>query len=163
MLQNSKILIIDDDEDVLSACRLLLKKRFGKVVTTNTPNVIPKLMSETEFDVLLLDMNFDPGENSGRDGLKWLNKILKEDPLAIVILITAYSSVDAAVEAMKRGAADFIEKPWNNEKLISTLNAAVRLRRAQTESKRLKQQLTARKPARATSKCRRSPIARLPT
>jgi DNA-binding NtrC family response regulator len=140
MNEHSKILIVDDDEDILSACRLLLKKRFGGVVTASKPEVIPQLMSETEFDVILLDMNFDPGESSGRDGLHWLEQILKQDPLAVVILITAFSSVDAAVEAMKRGAADFIEKPWNNERLITTLSSAVRLRKAQTESKRLKHQ-----------------------
>ena len=140
MVESSKILIVEDDEDILNACRLLLKKRFGQVVTSNTPEMIPQLMEQTDFDAILLDMNFEPGDHSGRDGLKWLSKILKEDEQAIVILITAYSSVDAAVEAMKRGAADFIEKPWNNEKLISTLTAAVRLRRAQTESRKLKQQ-----------------------
>lgn len=140
MVERSKILIVDDDEDILSACRLLLKKRFGKVVTANTPDVIPRLMAESQFDVILLDMNFDPGDSSGREGLKWLSKILQQDPLAVVILITAFSSVDAAVDAMKRGAADFIEKPWNNERLITTLVAAVRLRRVQTESRRLKQQ-----------------------
>jgi DNA-binding NtrC family response regulator len=140
MPADARILIVDDDEDILSACRLLLKKRFGSVVTSNTPEVIPQLMTESEFDVILLDMNFDPGESSGRDGLHWLGRILQQDPLAVVVLITAFSSVNAAVEAMKTGAADFIEKPWNNERLTSTIAAGVRLRRAQTETKRLKQQ-----------------------
>jgi DNA-binding NtrC family response regulator len=139
MAESAKILVVEDDEDILSACRLLLKKRFGQVTTTNTPESIPQLMAETEFDAILLDMNFAPGDYSGRDGIKWLSRILNIDPMAIVILITAYSSVDAAVEAMKRGAADFVEKPWSNEKLISTLNAAVRLRQAQAETRRLKQ------------------------
>ena len=141
MADRAKILIVDDDEDILGICRLVLKKRFGQVITSNTPEMIPQLMAETEFDAILLDMNFEPGDHSGRDGLKWLSKILKQDERAVVILITAFSSVDAAVEAMKRGAADFIEKPWNNEKLISTLTVAVRLRRAQTESKGLRQHI----------------------
>ena len=141
MADRAKILIVDDDEDILGICRMVLKKRFGQVITSNTPEMIPQLMAETEFDAILLDMNFEPGDHSGRDGLKWLSKILKQDERAVVILITAFSSVDAAVEAMKRGAADFIEKPWNNEKLISTIAVAVRLRRAQTESKGLRQHI----------------------
>ena len=141
MTDRAKILIVDDDEDILGICRLVLKKRFGQVITSNTPEMIPQLMAETEFDAILLDMNFEPGDHSGRDGLKWLSKILDQDERAVVILITAFSTVDAAVEAMKRGAADFIEKPWNNEKLISTISVAVRLRRAQTESKGLRQHI----------------------
>ena len=141
MADRAKILIVDDDEDILGICRMVLKKRFGQVITSNTPEMIPQLMAETEFDAILLDMNFEPGDHSGRDGLKWLSKILEHDERAVVILITAFSSVDAAVEAMKRGAADFIEKPWNNEKLISTISVAVRLRRAQTESKGLRQHI----------------------
>ena len=141
MADRAKILIVDDDEDILGICRMVLKKRFGQVITSNTPEMIPQLMAETEFDAILLDMNFEPGDHSGRDGLKWLSKILEHDERAVVILITAFSSVDAAVEAMKRGAADFIEKPWNNEKLISTISVAVRLRRAQAESKGLRQHI----------------------
>ena len=141
MADRAKILIVDDDEDILRICRLVLKKRFGQVITSNTPEMIPQLMAETEFDAILLDMNFEPGDHSGRDGLKWLSKILNQDERAVVILITAFSTVDAAVEAMKRGAADFIEKPWNNEKLISTITVALRLRRAQTESKGLRQHI----------------------
>ncbi len=140
MTENAKILVVEDDEDVLSACRLLLKKHFGQVVTTNTPATIPQLVAENDFDAILLDMNFEPRDHSGHDGLKWLSNILSQDQLAVVIMITAFSTVDAAVEAMKRGAVDFIEKPWNNEKLVSTLKAAVRLRRAQNDSRRFQQQ-----------------------
>ena len=136
----ARLLIVDDDEDILTACRLLLKKHFTKVVTINKPELIPDLMAEQDFDTILLDMNFKAGENSGREGLGWLNRILQIDEKAIVVLITAFSSVDAAVEAMKLGAADFIEKPWNNEKLISTLRAGVRLRHAQSEARRFKTQ-----------------------
>jgi len=136
----TSILIVDDDEDILTACRLLLKKHFGKVVTANKPEFIPDLMEENSFDAVLLDMNFRPGDNSGRDGLQWLGRILQIDPGAVVILFTAFSSVDAAVEAMKMGAADFIEKPWNNEKLVTTMKAAVRLRAAQNQASKLKAQ-----------------------
>lgn len=139
MAENANILIVDDDEDILSACRLLLKKRFGDVVTSSDPRGIPALMADQTFHAILLDMNFRPGDSSGEEGLRWLNRILEIDPKAVVIMITAFSSVDAAVEAMKLGAADFIEKPWNNEKLVSTLSAAVRLRRAEEEAHRLRQ------------------------
>ena len=122
MSDTANILIIDDDEDILNACRLLLKKRFGNIVTTNDPHNIPALMADNDFQAILLDMNFRPGDNSGEQGLRWLKRILTTDTNAVVILVTAFSSVDAAVEAMKLGAHDFIEKPWNNEKLILMLN-----------------------------------------
>lgn len=139
MPETANILIIDDDEDILSACKLLLRKRFGNIVTTNDPRNIPALMAEQDFQAFLLDMNFRPGDNTGQQGLRWLQRILEIDPNAVVTLITAFSSVDAAVEAMKLGAHDFIEKPWNNEKLVSTLNAAIQLRRTREEANRFRQ------------------------
>jgi DNA-binding NtrC family response regulator len=138
--EKTNILIVDDDEDILSACRVLLKKHFDLVVTCQDPHRIPALMAEREFQAIMLDMNFRPGDNSGEEGLRWLNQILEIDRNAVVILVTAFSSVDAAVEAMKLGAHDFIEKPWNNERLISTLAVAVRLRRSREEAQRFKQQ-----------------------
>jgi DNA-binding NtrC family response regulator len=140
MTEKTNILIVDDDEDILSACRVLLKKHFDLVVTCQDPHRIPALMAEREFQAIMLDMNFRPGDNSGEEGLRWLNQILEIDRNAVVILVTAFSSVDAAVEAMKLGAHDFIEKPWNNERLISTLAVAVRLRRSREEAQRFKQQ-----------------------
>jgi DNA-binding NtrC family response regulator len=137
--QTTNLLIVDDDDDILIACRLLLKKHFDQVITCNTPESIPALMEETAFDAILLDMNFRSGDNSGQDGLKWLSNILQIDSAVIVVLMTAFSSINAAVEAMKLGATDFVEKPWNNEKLISTMKAAVRLRQAQSEAQRLNQ------------------------
>jgi len=139
MTDNSNILIVDDDEDILSACKLLLRKRFSNIVTTSDPRNIPALMVEHDFQAILLDMNFRPGDNTGEQGLRWLGRILDIDPDAVVTLITAFSSVDAAVEAMKLGAHDFIEKPWNNEKLVSTLNAAIQLRRTRKEANRFRQ------------------------
>jgi DNA-binding NtrC family response regulator len=138
--EKTNILIIDDDEDILSACRVLLKKHFDLVVTCQDPHRIPSLMAEREFHAIMLDMNFRPGDNSGEEGLRWLNGILEIDRNAVVIMVTAFSSVDAAVEAMKLGAHDFIEKPWNNERLISTLSVAVRLRRSREEAQQFKQQ-----------------------
>jgi len=135
----ANILIVDDDKDILSACRLLLKKRFGNIFTSTDPRNIPAMMAENAFHTILLDMNFRPGDNSGEEGLQWLGRILEIDPNAVVILVTAFSSVDAAVEAMKLGAHDFIEKPWNNEKLVSTITAAISLRRTREEANRYKQ------------------------
>lgn len=137
--ERTNILVVDDDEDLLSICRVLLRKRFTEIVTCTDPHDIPGLMAEKEFHAVLLDMNFRPGAGSGKEGLHWLGRIVEIDPDAVVIMVTAFSNVSAAVEAMKLGAHDFIEKPWNNERLVSTLEAAVRLRRSRDEAGRLKQ------------------------
>ncbi len=146
-----RILIVDDDDDILIAAKLLLKRHFGTVVTANDPNRIPALMAEAPPDAILLDMNFSPGERTGREGLKWLGRILEADADAVVVLITAHSAVDTAVEAMKLGAIDFVAKPWQNEKLIATMSAAVSLRQSRleaTELKRRNRELTAQTTAR---------------
>jgi DNA-binding NtrC family response regulator len=140
MADSSSILIVDDDADILSACRVLLKRQFATVATSQDPNEIPSLMAEQDFQVILLDMNFSPGAGTGDDGLYWLDRVLQLDRDAVVVMITAFSSVNAAVEAMKIGAHDFIEKPWNNERLVSTLEAALRLRRSREEARRFRQQ-----------------------
>jgi DNA-binding NtrC family response regulator len=139
-VDETSILIVDDDNDILTAARLLLKRHVGRVVTANQPERIPALMAETVFDVVLLDMNFVTGERSGREGLTWLSRILEIDPEAVVVLITAYTAVDTAVEAMKLGAFDFVAKPWHNEKLVATVRAAVEHRRSRVEAAHLKRQ-----------------------
>ncbi len=139
MTERSIVLIVDDDEDILASCKVQFKRRFGEVVTTSDPRNIPALMAQYQFDAILLDMNFDADDISGKDGLRWLSRIMKIEPLAVVILITAFSSVDAAVEAMKLGAYDFIEKPWNNERLNTTLAAAITLRRSRQEAEHFRQ------------------------
>jgi DNA-binding NtrC family response regulator len=135
-----RILIVDDDRDILVAARLLLKRQFEVVVTTNQPEEIPARLAEAPFDVVLLDMNFVTGERSGREGLSWLARIHEADPETVVVLITAYTAFQTAVEAMKLGAFDFVAKPWENEKLIATVHAAVALRRSRAETARLKEQ-----------------------
>jgi DNA-binding NtrC family response regulator len=137
---DERILIVEDDRDILTAAKLLLKRHFPHVVTATEPERIPDLMAEASFDAVLLDMNFGVGERSGREGLRWLSRILEIDREAVVILITAYSAVDTAVEAIKLGATDFVAKPWQNEKLVATVNAAVQLRRSRIEAARLKDQ-----------------------
>jgi DNA-binding NtrC family response regulator len=132
------ILVVDDDDDILTAARLLLRRRFGEVVTCRRPDRIPDLMARHAFDVVLLDMNFGPGESSGQQGLEWLQRILAIDPAVVVIMITAHGSVDTAVEAMKYGATDFVTKPWQNEKVVATVSTGVELRQSRNETATLK-------------------------
>ena len=138
MKKDGAILIVDDDEDILVAGKLLLKRHFSKVSVCNVPDNIPKLLGNDKFDAILLDMNFGPGESSGAQGYMWLEKILQIDPQAVVIMITAHGGVDVAVEAMKLGATDFIAKPWQNEKVVATLSSAVQLGRTRSEANQLK-------------------------
>ena len=133
-----KILIVDDDEDVLLAARLLLKKHARMVHTEKNPNAIPTLLKNESYDVILLDMNFTKDSTSGMEGFHWLSEILQIDPSVVVILITAYGDVDLAVRAMKEGATDFVMKPWQNEKLLATLSTATELSRSRAEVDNLK-------------------------
>ena len=139
MKLNASILIVDDDPDILTAGKLLLKRQFQHVITCNEPSEIPKLMARHKFDAILLDMNFGPGESSGQQGFNWLEKILQIDPQAVIIMITAHGGVNIAVDAMKLGATDFVAKPWQNEKLIATLSSAVQLSQSRDEANALKQ------------------------
>jgi DNA-binding NtrC family response regulator len=133
-----KILAVDDNEDILFSLRLLLKPHVEKIVTSNTPSSIPELIKNEEFDVILLDMNFTKDAISGQEGFFWLKKILELDPDAVVLFITAYGDVEKSVRAIKEGASDFILKPWQNEKLLATLNAALNLRKSKKEIEQLK-------------------------
>ena len=120
-LRNASILIIDDDPDVLTAVRLLLKTEVKEVVAEKNPENIRWHLSQDDFNVILLDMNFTSSINTGNEGLFWLNEIRKIKPDAAVIMITAYGDIDLAVRSLKEGAADFVVKPWHNEKLMSTI------------------------------------------
>ncbi len=136
---SGKILIVDDHKQVLKALIQLLESEFENVTGISNPNQILSSISKEEFDVILLDMNFSAGVNTGNEGIFWLNRILKSDPLAAVVMITAYSDVNLAVRAIKEGASDFVVKPWDNNKLISTLQAAFRLRQSKIENKKLRE------------------------
>lgn len=133
-----KILIIDDDEDVLLAAKLLLKKHAQQVTIEKNPKKIPFLLNNDTYDVILLDMNFSKDTTSGKEGFYWLSEIIEKDPKAVVILITAFGDVEMAVKALKEGATDFVLKPWQNDKLIATLNTAVKLKRSYNEVDRLR-------------------------
>ena len=139
MPEFGRILVIDDDEDVLQAARLLLKNKSSLVHTEKDPEQIPALLRNHDYDVVLLDMNFKRDVSSGREGFFWLDKILEIDPSAVVVLITAFGDVAMAVKAIKEGATDFVLKPWSNEKLLATLSSAMRLRASRLEAERLRQ------------------------
>jgi len=130
----ARILIIDDQEDILLAVRLLLKRHFASVKTLRDPATLPELVRRNAFDVLLLDMNFAAGADKGAEGLAILTQVLALDSQAVVVLITAHGDVSLAVAAMKKGAADFVTKPWENERLLATLIAASNLRRSRIEA-----------------------------
>ncbi|MVT07328.1 sigma-54-dependent transcriptional regulator [Chitinophaga tropicalis] len=119
-----KILIVDDDMDVLRAARLLLKRHFEQVDFERNPQKIPYLVTNFEYDVILLDMNFTRDLSSGKEGFEWLDRILDVRPDAAVVMFTAYGDVEMAVRAIKAGATDFVLKPWENEKLLATMQAA---------------------------------------
>lgn len=121
LLKNACILIIDDDTDVLTAVRLLLKTEVKEVVTEKNPENIRWILSKQSFDLILLDMNFTSSINTGNEGIFWLNKIKEFGSDAAVIMITAYGDIDLAVRSLKEGASDFVIKPWHNERLIETI------------------------------------------
>jgi DNA-binding NtrC family response regulator len=135
---NGKLLIVDDHKQVLKALIQLLEPEFVSVTGISNPNQIMSYINREEYDVILLDMNFSAGVNTGNEGIYWLNRILKADPLAAVVMITAYSDVNLAVRAIKEGATDFVVKPWDNNKLIITLEAAFKLRQSKVENKKLR-------------------------
>ena len=137
-MKTGRILIIDDNEDLLKAARIFLKRHFGQIDLEKDPTLIPDLLKNESYDVILLDMNFTQDVNSGQEGFHWLDKILEIDPSAVVVLITAFGSVDMAVRAIKAGATDFVMKPWENEKLLATLLSAIQLRSSKEELRQLK-------------------------
>ena len=115
------ILVIDDNEAILTALKYCLAGTFEKVITRTTPESVITLLGQEQVDIILLDMNFTLGVNNGQDGLVWLQAIRKHHPEIPVVLITAYADVSLAVRGLKRGAADFITKPWDNDELVRKL------------------------------------------
>ena len=141
MEKKGKILIIDDNEDVLFALNVLLTPYVEKVKVSASPDKILGFMVDYQPDVILLDMNFRSDMISGQEGFFWLDRILKADPQTIVILMTAYADTDMAVKAIKAGATDFVSKPWEKDKLLATLFSALRLKESQQEVASLKKQM----------------------
>jgi two-component system response regulator HydG len=137
-LTKGNILIVDDDPYIILSLQTLLEQHYTNIRTSKNTDSIPGYLNEQQYDVILLDMNFRPGDTSGKEGMHWLKRILDTDPDVSVILITAYGGVNIAVEAIKEGAVDFIVKPWQNDKLLSTISAAFRLGRSKRELDRHK-------------------------
>src|SRR6201995_1816144 len=121
ILKKATVLIVDDDTDVLTAVKLLLKTEAAEVITEKNPENLNWLLQRNQVDLVLLDMNFNSAINTGNEGIYWLRKIKEWKPNVCVIMITAYGDIDLAVRSLKEGANDFIVKPWHNEKLIDTI------------------------------------------
>ncbi|MBN1416693.1 MAG: sigma-54-dependent Fis family transcriptional regulator [Bacteroidales bacterium] len=135
--RSGNLLIIDDNASVLNSLELFLKHHFEKIIALKTPNLIVSTLEKEPVDVILLDMNFTAGVNIGNEGLYWLGRILELDPQAVVVMITAYGDIDLAVKAIREGAFDFITKPWDNNRLLTTLQAALQLRLSKKEVTKL--------------------------
>ena len=138
-MKKGNILIVDDNKNVLSALRILLSDYFENIVLLTSPNTLMSELRDKNPDVVLLDMNFSAGINSGNEGLFWLSEIKKADEELPVVLFTAYADIDLAVKALKGGATDFVVKPWDNAKLLATLQSAYSLRQSRKEVKKLRE------------------------
>src|SRR5919106_7013401 len=127
--------IVDDDPDIALAARLALRGLFREVATLPSPEKLPNFIKSRSPDAILLDLNFERAATDGSEGLDYLGRIMREDPEAAVVIITAHSAVSVAVEAIKKGASDFVAKPWSNERLAATVRSAAALRRSRIEAK----------------------------
>ncbi|MAB48971.1 MAG: sigma-54-dependent Fis family transcriptional regulator [Flavobacteriaceae bacterium] len=135
VLKNATILVIDDDVDVLTALRLLLKPLVKEVVTEKNPSNISAQIERVNYDIIILDMNFNGLVNTGNEGIFWLNKIRKQKPETAVVLMTAYADIDLAIKGLKEGASDFLMKPWKNEKIIETITTILESKKSNRTKK----------------------------
>lgn len=135
---SGKILVVDDDQHILLTTRVILKNVFKQISCLSSPMELEKTLEKESFDVVLLDMNFSAGVTSGSEGIRWLSRVLEQGPETQVVMMTAYGDINLAVQAMKKGASDFIIKPWDNEKLVATVKAAYRLSQSRKEVNDLK-------------------------
>jgi two-component system response regulator HydG len=138
--KKARILVVDDDRDVLTTANMVLKQHFSEVVTLEQPAEIPKLVKERNLDVVVLDMNFSPGITTGWEGIQWLKTIRELDPSVHVLMSTAYGDIKIAVRAMKHGAIDFLVKPWTREKLLASVSATLELKRSKERLSRLQKE-----------------------
>lgn len=139
MDKENKILLVDDNKSVLNSLQLFLGDKFSHIKCLTNPELIPGELKKEDYDLVVLDMNFSAGVNSGNEGLFWMKEVLKHDKDISVVLLTAYGSIDLAVKAVKLGAVDFILKPWENKKFLATLSSALKLRSSVKELNELKQ------------------------
>src|SRR3954467_14498547 len=136
-IETPRVLVADDQPDVLEAMRLLLKGHGYETEAVTSPNAVLAALDKRDYDALLLDMNYTRDTTSGREGLDLLNKLQSLEPHMPVIVMTAWGSIDGAVEAMRRGARDYIEKPWDNARLMAILGTQIELGRALRRAQRL--------------------------
>jgi DNA-binding NtrC family response regulator len=141
-IQKGSILIVDDNKSILSTLEILLSAEFQTVTTLSNPNLILTELRKKDYNLVILDMNFQAGVNTGNEGIYWLGRIKETNPEISVVMITAYGDIDLAVKALKTGASDFILKPWDNEKLLATLKLAIQLNLSIKEVKQLKERET---------------------
>ena len=141
--KTGNILVIDDDPDVLTTARMILRPHYSEVQTENSPKKLLRILKDSSIDVIILDMNFKPGATSGNEGLFWLKEILKTDPEAHVIMNTAYGDINLAVECMKNGAIDFLVKPWERQKLLVTVQNVFQMKQSRREISSLRKALNA--------------------
>ena len=138
-VNSGNILVVDDNKSILSALEILLSPLFNKITLVSNPNLILSELGEKDYNLVILDMNFKAGVNTGNEGLYWLGRIKEGWPDMSVVMITAYGDIDLAVKALKAGAADFVLKPWDNEKLVATVRLAIQLNLSKCEVKDLKE------------------------
>jgi len=134
----ARLLIVDDDTDILLAAKMFLRQHIEIIHTEKNPENIPDLLKNENYDVILLDMNFSRDATSGKEGFHWLNVIMASDPAATVIFITGYGDIELAVQGIKEGATNFVLKPWENKKLLATIQASLRMRESKVEIENLK-------------------------
>ena len=135
--REGKILIIDDNKELLIALSFLLKPHFSEIITETNPNLILSILRDEIYDIIILDMNFSAGVNSGNEGIYWMNEILKIDPQACIVLITAFGDIELAVKSVREGAVDFIQKSWDEGKILSSILSAYKIRKSKIEIKKL--------------------------
>ena len=140
------LLVVDDNRSILAAIQLLMGNYFARVLTLSSPNQLMTTIRREPVDVILLDMNFSAGINTGNEGFYWLQEIHRNRPDIKVVLFTAYADIDLAVRAMRDGAVDFVVKPWDNDRLVAALRNAYNLARSQREVKQIKRELTHEEP-----------------
>ncbi len=138
-VKKGRVLVVDDNRNVLNALRIFLEGHFEEVFLLSSPVSLVSTVKEKSPDVVLLDMNFSAGINSGNEGLFWLSEVKKVDPELPVVLFTAYADIELAIKALKEGASDFVVKPWDNAKLLATLRSALELRLSRREVRRLRE------------------------
>ncbi len=141
-IPKGNILIVDDNKSILSTLEILLSPEFQNLTLLSNPNQIPTELRKMDYNIVILDMNFQAGVNTGNEGIYWLGRIKETNPDVSVVMITAYGDIDIAVKALKAGASDFVLKPWDNEKLLATLKLAYQLNFSKKEVKQLKERET---------------------